>query len=125
MLWRDNSIIVGLMAARTLGRGILILPVGMALIACDSQVCPCERELGLIMVECRRLPGCGIVTGLTVRRESCSQVIWIRRTVKLLLVAAYAGHRRPGIDAIHVARYTGCGHMCTCEREFRGTVIET
>ncbi len=72
------------MATDTFGRAQVVIPVGVALRALHLQVRPGEREGSLRMIERSRLPGRCRVANIALLRDAGSDVVWIRRRLKIL-----------------------------------------
>ena len=78
------------------------------------------------MIERRRLPGCGVVTGLARLREACRRVAGIFCVLEIFQVARRAGRvRGRQIEIpIHVASRAGDSGVRPCKREASCRVIE-
>ena len=81
----------------------------------SSQWVVCIKRV--VESDCR--PVTGVVTGIASSRKGCGNVIWIRRSSEICLVAAVAGGRQARVVVVRVALGAGHGGMSSGQREDR------
>ena len=82
-----RAVVIGLMALVTIGVHQLVISICMTQIALQTCMSAYEREIRIVMIEGRRLP-CGLaMTHGTILRELIRNVIRIRRTIVISLMA--------------------------------------
>ena len=72
-----GGLVVLQMAGHAIGADVGVVAIRMALQARDGGMSSGERELRQIVIECGSLPGCGVVAGGAIARESGRHVIGI------------------------------------------------
>jgi len=106
--------------------GQVVIAIHVTLRALHAAVCSRQREAGCRMIERGACPGGGAVALLTGLRKSGLYVIWVRRALEVLQVAADTGCVRAGqiVIAIHVALRALHTAVSARQGEPRGRVIE-
>jgi len=96
-------------------RGCARVTVSMARNTIDREMRPLEREVCLVMIEVRGLPGIGVVTSVASMTEIVGDMVGIGRAIEIRLVTGEARQRRArvstavAIDA-HGRRVSTCQH---------------
>jgi len=106
--------------------GQVVIAIHVTLRALHAAVCSRQREAGCRMIERGACPRGGAVALLTGLRKSGLYVIWVRRALEVLQVAADTGCVRAGqiVIAIHVALRALHTAVSARQGEPRGRVIE-
>lgn len=76
------------------------------------------------VIEGRAQPAAGGMASCAARRETCRDVVWIRRSAVILRMAAVAIGRQRRVVVIHVAAGTGHVSVRAGQREAGVVVIE-
>jgi hypothetical protein len=112
------------MATDARGVGDVVVPIDVALSALHLGVSSGERERGPCVIERRRLPGCCRVAQIALLRDSCGQMVGIRRALIVLQVTRDADCGSQIEITIRVALIALQLRMPTGERETHRIVIE-
>jgi hypothetical protein len=83
-----------------------------------------EWKFGCSMIERRRLPCGGRVTGFTNLAETSGGMVWIRRTLEIRGMTLITVRIHQFVIAAGVTRNTGCRNVRSCQRKFRRAVVE-
>ena len=100
-----GGVVVVLVAtdAGSAGDAVVVVDVTVRALPRRNRVRPGQRKSRLGMVEGRRLPGGGVVTGLACLREAAGYVIWVRGALKVLQVARNASGAGQVVVVVDVA----------------------
>ena len=85
-----------------------------------------QRKADRRVIESRRLPGTGVVAGLTGLREAAGDVIGIRRSLEIAQVATHTGGARQVVVVVDVAVQADPWRIGVrvCQRKAHGRVIK-
>jgi len=107
-------------AARAVPRGGLVVRACMARRALRRSVLPRQRESRAgVVVELSGAPADGRVATDTCSSEPGCRVIRVRRLLEIRQMAAFAGHRRPGILSADMTRQALHARVLAGQRKSR------
>ena len=98
-------VVSGLMAtdAGRAGDAVIVVDVTVAALPRRHHVGAIQRKSRFRVIECRRLPGRGVVAGVASFRKSARDVVRVRGVLKILEMARYASARRQVVVVVGVA----------------------
>ena len=116
MVWIGRSIVIGLVTAHAVCRGISVIAGGMARRAIRNVV-PLRQREETVVNRSRTPAGNGCVTRSTVGGETNIRVVWIGCSIEIGLVAAYAVRRSIGVITGGMAGRAIRNIVPLCQRE--------
>lgn len=113
-VWRGvGPIPIRFMAGETIGRNGCVVVIGVALHARNSCMGACQRK-DRCMIKSGGCPSDCCVAQAAISGEGCCNVIRIRGSSKIRLMARVAGSRRRSVVVVHMALRAcdSCVHAC-------------